>query len=97
MSYRVCMSTQPGFLHFDDPLKWQDNQVHPEYPKMSGKVVPWTDIILISMLGNHAPNITVITEKLQGSFGKDGLPIGYYGSILNNQSDVTFVPVVSCR
>ena len=80
MSYRVCMSIQPGLFQFDDPLKWQNNQVHPEYPMMSGGITPLINTILISMLGNHAPNITVITEKLQGSFGKNGLPIGCYGS-----------------
>ena len=93
MSYRVCMSIQPGWLEYKDPLKWQDNQVHSEYPKMNGAITPLLNTILTSILGNPVPNITVVTEKLQGSFGQDGLPIGCYGSILNNQSDVTFLPV----
>ena len=87
------MSIQPGFLHFDDPFKWEGGHVHPEYPKMSGALAPLTDTILTSILGKPAPNISVTTEKLKGSFGKDGLPLGCYGSILNNQSDVTLFPV----
>ena len=87
------MSIQPGFLHYEDPLKWEGGQVHPEYPKMSGGVAPFIDTVLTSILGKPAPNISVTTEKLKGSFGKNGSPIGCYGSILKNESDVTFLPV----
>ena len=60
---------------------------------MSGGITLMSDTILTSILGNPAPNISVTTEKLKGSFEEDGLPIGCYGSILNNESDVTFLPV----
>ena len=87
------MSIQPGLLQFDDLPKWEGNQVYPEYPKMSGGLTPLSDIILTSTFGKPAPNMSIIIEKFKGSFGKDGLPIGCYGSILDNHSDATFLPV----
>src|SRR2546429_6431325 len=93
MSYRVCMKPQPGFIHIDEPHKWQFGQVNAEYPKTSGVLVPATNLFLTSLLGNPAPNMSLVFESGTGSVGQDGSPIGCYGSVHNNESDIAYTLV----
>ena len=93
MSYRVCLTSQPGYIEIEEPHKWQNGQVNAEYPKLSGLVVPTTNLFLTSLLGNPAPNMSLVFESGTGSVGQDGSPIGCYGSVHNNESDIALMPV----
>ena len=93
MSYRVCMTPQPRVIQIEEPHKWEDGQVNAEYPKISGLVVPATNLFLTSLLGNPAPNMSLVFESGTGSVNQDGSPTGCYGSVHNNESDIALTPV----
>ena len=90
MSYRVCMTPQPGALQVEEPYKWQNGQVNAEYPKTSGFIVPITNLFLTSLLGNPAPNMSLIFESGTGSVNQDGSPTGCFASVHNNESDIAY-------
>lgn len=81
MIYRVCVVFVPFGYTLEEIRKWKDGQVHDEYPKATGAFVPMLHEILFALLGNRAPNISVVVKPLMGS--------GCYQSILVNNSDVT--------
>ena len=87
------MTPQPGFIQIEEPHKWQNGQVHAEYPKLSGLVVPATNLFLTSLLGNPTPNMSLVFESGTGSVDQDGLPIGCYASVHKNESDIALTPV----
>ena len=87
------MTPQPGIIQVEEPYKWEDGQVNAEYPKTSGLIVPVTNLFLTSLLGNPAPNISLVFESGTGSVGQDGSPIACYGSVYNNESDIAYTPV----
>ena len=94
MPYRVCISVIPAAVQIEDPVQWEGGQVHQRYPKMSGVVAEYfVQMIMTAVLGNSAPNISLVFESGTGSVGKDGSPTGCYASIHNNGSDFTFFPV----
>ena len=93
MSYRVCMTPQPRFIQIEEPHKWKEDQINAEYPKTSGILVPVTNLFLTSLLSNPAPNMSLVFESGTGSVGRDGSPIGCYGSVHNNESDIALMPV----
>ena len=86
------MTPQPGFIQIEEPHKWQNGQVHAEYPKLSGLIVPVTHLFF-TLLGNPAPNMSLVFELGTGSVGQDGLPTGCYGSVYKNESDIALMPV----
>ena len=88
------MSVIPGSLQIEDPEQWEGGQVHERYPKMSGVVAEYfVQMIMTAVLGNSAPNMSIVFESGTGSVGKDGSPTGCYASVHNNESDFTFFPV----
>ena len=82
--YRACLDLQPGALELDEASKWKAGQVHAEYPKMSGTLSGNGNLIFKSILGDVAPNISLVFESGTGSVGKDGSPTGCYASVHNN-------------
>ena len=93
MLYRVCLSPQPSYLMMEKPKKWEGDQVHAMYPEITGVMAEFAYLFLTTVLGNSAPNMTIVTESLTGSVGSDGVPSGCYASIHNNKSDITVMPV----
>ena len=94
MIYRLCLSVQPGLLQLENPQKWEGGQVYYQFPKTSGSVgIEIADVMFRVMLGNNAPNVSVVSAPLTGSVGKDGSPTGCYGSLHRNESDITFMPI----
>ena len=94
IAYRVCMSVVPAAVQIEDPKQWEGGQVHERYPKMSGVVAEYfVQMIMTAVLGNSAPNMSIVFESGTGSVGKDGSPTGCYASVHNNESDFTFFPV----
>ena len=93
MSFRVCITPQPTVIQLEEPHKWEDGQVNAEYPKLSGVLVPVINLFLTSLLGNPAPNMSLVFESVTGSVGRDDLPKGCYGSVYNNESDIALMPV----
>ena len=87
------MTPQPTIIQIEEPHKWKNGQVNAEYPKTSGVIVPVTNLFLTSLLGNPAPNISLVFESGAGSVGQDGSPIACYGSVYNNESDIAYTPV----
>ena len=82
MAYRVCVNFIPGSFNLEDPLKWEKDQVHEEYPKATGTLSQhFYGLFLTTMLGNRPPNISVVSESMAES--------GCYQSIRNNKSDIT--------
>ena len=67
MFYRICLTILPTLYVLDDPIKWQHGEVHAEYPKASGSFAPLIDLFMLIILGNPAPNISVIIETMTGS------------------------------
>ena len=91
MIYPLCLSVQPGLLQLENPKKWEGGQVYDQFPKTSGFVgIEIANVMFRAMLGNNAPNVSVVSGPLTGSAGKDGSPTGYCGSLHNNESDITF-------
>ena len=70
MAYRVCLNVQPGFIQLEDPFKWNAGQVHDKYPTLSGSMAIMVNLALTSMLGDSAPNMSLIFESGTGSAGK---------------------------
>ena len=70
----------------DEPLKWQDGQVHAEYPKATGSNAKRYHLALSALLGDRPPNISVVVKPVKGS--------GCYRSIRDNESDVTPIPII---
>ena len=94
MEYRVCISVQPGFIQLEDDTKWNGGQVNAFYPTISGGNAKVVDLILLSLLGDTAPNMSLVMNyDTTGSVGKDGTPTGCYAYVHNNQSDLTVMPV----
>ena len=64
----------------ESPRKWKNGQVHAEYPKTSGSFAGVLSNLSSALLGNPAPNISVVKPMT-----------GYdcYCSIRDNQSDFT--------
>ena len=87
------MTPQPRFIQIEEPHKWKEDQINAEYPKTSGILVPVTNLFLTSLLSNPAPNMSLVFESGTGSVGRDGSPIGCYGSVHNNESDIALMPV----
>ena len=81
MSYRICLDVQPLILGLDETFKWEDGQVHAEFPKMNGLLAGYVNMLFISTFGNSAPNMSLVFETGTGSVAKDGSPTGCYASI----------------
>lgn len=93
MIYRLCLSVQQGFLSLENPYEWRNGQVHLDYPPLVGILSEYMSEIFPLILGNAAPNISVVTEPLSGSTANSGSPTGCHGSIYRNKSDITLMPV----
>ena len=88
------MTFQPGFIQLKDNAKWNKGQVNAFYPTISGGNAKVVDLILLSLLGDTAPNISLVMNyDATGSVGKDGTPTGCYAYVHNNQSDLTVMLV----
>ena len=85
MFYRVCILNLDNIYAVDEPWKWRKNDVHAEYPKASGSFVQALSTLSSVLLGNPAPNISIVSETMTGS--------GCYRSIRDNQSDMTPIPI----
>ena len=93
MSYRICITVQPPYIQVEEPEKWNSGQVHAEYPKTSGALDQVAYLYLSSLFGHPAPNMSLVFESGTGSVANDGSLSGCYGSVYNNQSDVSYTPV----
>ena len=91
MTYRLCLSVQPGLIELKDLQKWDDGQVHAELPKFTGAGESMAYLVT-STIAYASPNISLVFEDMTGSYGKDGLPTGCYGSIHRNESDFSIMP-----
>ena len=86
MYYRVCLPPLTEEIYAIKKLwKWKHGQIYAEYPKASGPFAQVIDSFMRIILGNQAPNISVVFKSMTG--------LNCYQSIKDNKSDFTPFPV----
>ena len=80
MFYRVCIPLFSREIYAIDQEQRRPGQVYTEYPKAIGSFDEALSTPSSALLGNPAPNITVVNSETE---------FGCYSSIRNNQSDFT--------
>ena len=81
MFYRLCIPLLDDIYALGKASRWEHDQVHAEYPKTVGSFAPVFSTLSSALLGNRAPNISVVSESMTG--------FDCYCSIRDNQSDFT--------
>ena len=91
--YRFCTTTIPEVFDIVDKEKWEEGQIHDEFPETWGAFSYLFNTIMSDIFKSLKGNYSINIESQAGYKMKNGTYTGCYGSIRDNKSDfsLTFV------